>query len=565
MDSLKRLSMKGRSLLLEDRKTVTPIMAPQGSSEPADEKAVAATPSGATAGLELLPLVDSVYRPLVIHADHLDLIQDVAYDIYGRRMVSCSSDQTVKVWDLSSNGQEWKCTSGWKAHLGAVWKVTWAHPEFGQIIATCSFDRSAAVWEEVSASREGGSPPPPPTPSAAPPSTPGTAIAAPAQKKKQWLLRASLVDSRSSLTDVKFSPKELGLQLATCSSDGVVRIYEALDVMNLAQWRKDFDLNLKASCSCLAWSPVAIGVSNPLIAVGSNDSSRFSSSSSSATSIPSASAGGSSNAAYNSGGASSTSRIALYEYRENTQQWVRAEVTGDFHCSTPVNDICFAPNVGRSCHLLAVASQQVKIFSIRTRSVSSLQDGSNSSVASGHYYSLEATLCLEDSSHIPTAWRVAWNATGTMLSSTGDDGFLRLYRLLPGGTSQWACCMVLQGNGLVANSLPGTNRLMAEEAAKAYRRVSALQNVQESTSPSVELTRLTPLSAVGKSLSEPKRQNKRELGASGSSGDFLPAFFDSKERGGGSLKANSTKSTQASTDTSTLPEPQPRARRFYLE
>jgi len=29
-----------------------------------------------------------------------------------------------------------------------VWKVTWAHPEFGQVLASCSFDRTAAVWEE---------------------------------------------------------------------------------------------------------------------------------------------------------------------------------------------------------------------------------------------------------------------------------------------------------------------------------------------------------------------------------------------------------------------------------
>ena len=24
-----------------------------------------------------------------------------------------------------------------------------AHPEFGQILATCSFDRTAAIWEEI--------------------------------------------------------------------------------------------------------------------------------------------------------------------------------------------------------------------------------------------------------------------------------------------------------------------------------------------------------------------------------------------------------------------------------
>jgi len=40
-------------------------------------------------------------------------------------------------------------TASWKAHSGSVWKVTWAHPDFGQVIATCSFDRTAAIWEEV--------------------------------------------------------------------------------------------------------------------------------------------------------------------------------------------------------------------------------------------------------------------------------------------------------------------------------------------------------------------------------------------------------------------------------
>ena len=31
-----------------------------------------------------------------------------------------------------------------------MWRVTWAHPEFGQVLATCSFDNTAAVWEEQS-------------------------------------------------------------------------------------------------------------------------------------------------------------------------------------------------------------------------------------------------------------------------------------------------------------------------------------------------------------------------------------------------------------------------------
>ena len=32
-----------------------------------------------------------------IPTDHKDLIHDVAYDFYGKRMATCSSDQSVKV------------------------------------------------------------------------------------------------------------------------------------------------------------------------------------------------------------------------------------------------------------------------------------------------------------------------------------------------------------------------------------------------------------------------------------------------------------------------------------
>ncbi|CAM9666475.1 unnamed protein product [Choristocarpus tenellus] len=27
-----------------------------------------------------------------------------------------------------------------------IWRLAWAHPEFGQIIATCSADRSVKIW-----------------------------------------------------------------------------------------------------------------------------------------------------------------------------------------------------------------------------------------------------------------------------------------------------------------------------------------------------------------------------------------------------------------------------------
>lgn len=39
----------------------------------------------------------NVFESYTISADHKDLIHDVAYDFYGERMATCSSDQYVKV------------------------------------------------------------------------------------------------------------------------------------------------------------------------------------------------------------------------------------------------------------------------------------------------------------------------------------------------------------------------------------------------------------------------------------------------------------------------------------
>ena len=66
--------------------------------------------------------------------------------------------------------------------------------------------------------------------------------------KSHWIKKASLVDSRTSVTDVKFGPRHLGLLLATCSADGTVRIYEAPDVMNLSQWSLQHEIQCNLPC-----------------------------------------------------------------------------------------------------------------------------------------------------------------------------------------------------------------------------------------------------------------------------------------------------------------------------
>ncbi|XP_075070503.1 centrosomal protein of 192 kDa [Mixophyes fleayi] len=322
-----------------------------------------------------------------IAADHKDLIHDVSFDFHGRRMATCSSDQSVKVWDKSENG-DWHCTASWKTHSGSVWRVTWAHPEFGQVLASCSFDRTAAVWEEIvgeSNDRPRG--------------------------QSHWVKRTTLVDSRTSVTDVKFAPKHMGLMLATCSADGVVRVYEAPDVMNLSQWSLQHEISCKLSCSCISWNPSSSRAHSPTIAVGSDDTSP-----------------------------NIMGKVQIYEYNENTRKYVKAETF--MTVTDPVHDISFAPNLGRSFHILAVASKDVRIFTMKPLR--------KELTSSGGVTKFEIHTVAQFDNHNSQVWRVSWNITGTVLASSGDDGSVRLWKA--NYMDNWKCTGVLKGDGNPVNS-----------------------------------------------------------------------------------------------------------------
>jgi nucleoporin SEH1 len=317
-----------------------------------------------------------------ISADHKDLIHDVEYDFYGKRLATCSSDQSVKVWDLGED-EIWRCTASWKTHSGTVCKVTWAHPVFGSVLATCSFDRTVAIWEELTVADAGAG----------------------ERNKSSWVKRTSLVDSRTSVTDVKFAPHHLGLLLATCSVDGIVRIYEAPDVMLLSQWSPQHELNCQMPLSSISWNPLR--GHPPMIVVGSNDAA-----------------------------STKSGKVILFEFNENARRWNKLDVISSV--TDPVNDVAFAPNLGRTYHLLAVASNDLKVFSIRPIATNKGQADPNTSASSQQAIGGQVTTALksandiqavmQSSEHDGVVWRVSWNITGTTLASSGDDGFVRLWK-----------------------------------------------------------------------------------------------------------------------------------------
>lgn len=79
---------------------------------------------------------------------HMDMVHDCQVDYYGRRLATCSSDRTIKIFELS--GEQATPVADLRGHEGPVWQVSWAHPKFGQMLASCSFDHRVIIWKEVS-------------------------------------------------------------------------------------------------------------------------------------------------------------------------------------------------------------------------------------------------------------------------------------------------------------------------------------------------------------------------------------------------------------------------------
>lgn len=357
-----------------------------------------------------------MYSSTVIPSEHKDLIHDVAFNWYGTQLATCSSDQTLRIWSVDQSTQEWHCTAAWKCHSGAVWKINWAHPEFGQVLATCSFDRTAAIWEEMPGDESsipgtGGAAvstfakfnPPPPPASSVNEHEPAAATSL----KTHWVKRSSLVDSRTSVTDVKFAPKRMGLILATCSGDGTVRIYEAADVMNLGQWSLQHEIQCKTQASCLSWNHSLSKSQPPMLAVGSDDTSAI-----------------------------LTEKVMIYEYSDTNRRWLKMDAIS--FMSDPVHDIAFAPNIGRSYSVLAVASKELKIVTLKPNK------GSQNLQKSSDKYDIRLAGYFND--HASTVWRVCWNATGTIVASSGDDGQVRLWK--SNYMDNWKCVASLRGDGM---------------------------------------------------------------------------------------------------------------------
>jgi nucleoporin SEH1 len=141
---------------------------------------------------------------------HEDLVHDIAFDYYGKRFATCSSDKHIKIWSMDESKGTWVACDIPRAHQNSIWRLSWANPEYGQLLASCSEDNTICLWEEQEATKTSSG-------------------------SDRWK-KFKLASCKCSVNDVKFCHRSFGLKLASASADGFLRIYEALDIFDMNKW-----------------------------------------------------------------------------------------------------------------------------------------------------------------------------------------------------------------------------------------------------------------------------------------------------------------------------------------
>lgn len=145
-------------------------------------------------------------------------LHDVQLDYYGKRVAAATAEGAVHIWDIT-DGQQIP-VGQLKGHEGPVWKVSWAHPKFGSLLASCGYDMKVIIWKEINS---------------------------------QWHIAYQDASHAASVNAIEFCPWEYGLKLACASSDGTVSIlsHSTMD----QQWRRSVFQAHGGGAQAVSWSP----------------------------------------------------------------------------------------------------------------------------------------------------------------------------------------------------------------------------------------------------------------------------------------------------------------------
>jgi nucleoporin SEH1 len=198
-----------------------------------------------------------------------------------------------------------------------LYKIAWAHPEFGSSIAVAC-DRQVWFYEEACFGSK--------------------------HFQNGWIKRVPAIsDTLALITDLKFAPKYLGLKLVMCDQNGGVRIYECSD-RSANEWTQkhpELKSTGMSSCSSCSWSTC---LSLPvLLSIGCDEIN------------------------------TASEKLVIYEYNgENNQTFSKIEFFRALNsdkspiCSEPIRSLAFAPSIGKLYHVLAIASKSLIVTTLKT-------------------------------------------------------------------------------------------------------------------------------------------------------------------------------------------------------
>ena len=113
------------------------------------------------------------------------------------------------------------------SHEGPVWQVSWAHPKFGTILASASYDARVIIWRDSSTSPQ----------------------------QSNWSKLFEHTSHTASVNSIAWAPHDLGALLACASSDGKVSILEFKDD---GTWDTKLFNAHGMGCNAISWAPALV-------------------------------------------------------------------------------------------------------------------------------------------------------------------------------------------------------------------------------------------------------------------------------------------------------------------
>ncbi|GJN91584.1 hypothetical protein Rhopal_004607-T1 [Rhodotorula paludigena] len=318
-----------------------------------------------------------------VDTGHHDMIHDAQLDYYGRRLATASSDRTIRIFDVD-NDDHHRLADTLQGHDGPVHALAWAHPSFGSILASCSFDGKVFIWKENDGPQKGW------------------------QKVKEHLLHTASVNA------IAWAPHELGPILACASSDGKVSV---LTFNNDGTWEASLFPAHALGVTSVSWAP----------AVGIGALSHAN------TGAPEGQEALLQVKRFATGGCDGL--VKVWAWNEQTKEWAPDPVEHVLSGHTDwVRDVAWAPSVGVGKAYLASAGQDKAVLvwtqpdarSAWTRT--QLDPSGTPAALPQQQQGQQGQQQPVEGKFGDVVWRVSWSVAGNVLAVSSGDGKVSLWK-----------------------------------------------------------------------------------------------------------------------------------------